>query len=120
MSEESWTVERIHQDIYDARTKIFVVAKVLETGTAHVIGTPRMGLGNKARLKGSSRQHVQNRGLSPGEEFDKWILRPFSGSSRLPEALSVRLAMRQSVHVRCGRTALDCSQRLPFPCPGVF
>jgi hypothetical protein len=31
MPEEPWTLERIHKEIYDARTKIFVVAKVMET-----------------------------------------------------------------------------------------
>jgi len=31
MVEEKWSVERIHKEIYDARTKMFVVAKVLET-----------------------------------------------------------------------------------------
>jgi hypothetical protein len=35
MSEEKplWSVERVRQEIYDARTKLFVVVKVLETGT---------------------------------------------------------------------------------------
>lgn len=34
MTEEKpkWTVERIHQEIAEARTKIFVVTKYLETG----------------------------------------------------------------------------------------
>jgi len=32
MADEKWSVERIHKEIYDARTKMFVVAKVLETG----------------------------------------------------------------------------------------
>jgi hypothetical protein len=34
MTEEKpkWTVERIHREIAEARTKIFVVAKYLETG----------------------------------------------------------------------------------------
>lgn len=36
MSEEkaqTWTMERIHQEIYNARTTAFVIAKVLETGS---------------------------------------------------------------------------------------
>lgn len=33
MSEPKWTMERIHKEISEARTKIFVVAKVLETGS---------------------------------------------------------------------------------------
>jgi hypothetical protein len=51
MSEESWTVERIHQDIYDARTKIFVVAKVLETGTLTLSEHPEWVLVIKPVLK---------------------------------------------------------------------
>ena len=30
--EKKWNVERIHKEIYDARTTMFVVTKVLETG----------------------------------------------------------------------------------------
>jgi septation ring formation regulator EzrA len=32
MAEEKWSVERIHKEIQDARTKMFVVTKVLEAG----------------------------------------------------------------------------------------
>jgi hypothetical protein len=32
MAEHKWSVEQIHKEIYDARTKMFVVSKVLETG----------------------------------------------------------------------------------------
>ena len=32
MSEEKWTIERVRKEIYEARTRMFVVAKVLETG----------------------------------------------------------------------------------------
>ena len=34
MTEEKpkWTMERIRNEVYDARTKLFVIAKVLETG----------------------------------------------------------------------------------------
>jgi hypothetical protein len=31
--EKKWDVERIHKEIYDARTRMFVVAKVMETGS---------------------------------------------------------------------------------------
>jgi hypothetical protein len=31
--EKKWNVERIHKEIYDARTTMFVVTKVLETGS---------------------------------------------------------------------------------------
>ena len=33
MTKEKWSMKRIHDEIYEARTKIFVVAKVLETGS---------------------------------------------------------------------------------------
>ncbi|MFH0825971.1 MAG: hypothetical protein V2B18_24715 [Pseudomonadota bacterium] len=33
MSEEKWTAERVRKDIYEARTKLFVINKVLETGS---------------------------------------------------------------------------------------
>ncbi len=32
MSDETWNAKKIRQEIYDARTKLFVVAKVLESG----------------------------------------------------------------------------------------
>jgi hypothetical protein len=31
MSEQKWTIERIHKEVAEARTKIFVITKVLET-----------------------------------------------------------------------------------------
>ncbi len=40
MAEEKWTMEKIHKEIYDARTKVFVVAKVLATGTPDVSENP--------------------------------------------------------------------------------
>jgi len=33
MTEKKWTPERVRQEVYDARTKLFVVVKVLETGS---------------------------------------------------------------------------------------
>jgi hypothetical protein len=32
MSEEKWNMRKVREEIYDARVKIFVVTKVLETG----------------------------------------------------------------------------------------
>ncbi len=40
MAEEKWTVERIHKEVQDARTKMFVVAKVLETGNIRLSEHP--------------------------------------------------------------------------------
>ena len=31
MSEQKWSIERVHKEVAEARTKIFVIAKVLET-----------------------------------------------------------------------------------------
>jgi hypothetical protein len=51
MSEESWSLERIHKEIYDARTKVFVVAKVLETGILTLSDHPEWVLVIKPVLK---------------------------------------------------------------------
>ena len=51
MSEESWSPERIRKEIYDARTKIFVVAKVLETGNITLSDHPEWVLVIKPVLK---------------------------------------------------------------------
>jgi hypothetical protein len=46
MSEEKpkWTVERVHQEIAAARTKIFVVTKYLETGNLKLSESPEWAL----------------------------------------------------------------------------
>lgn len=31
MSEQKWSIERVHKEVAEARTKIFVITKVLET-----------------------------------------------------------------------------------------
>ncbi len=31
MSEQKWSIERIHKEVAEARTKVFVITKVLET-----------------------------------------------------------------------------------------
>lgn len=36
MSDEAWNPQKVRQEVYDARTKLFVVAKVLETGTVNM------------------------------------------------------------------------------------
>jgi hypothetical protein len=38
--EKKWNVERMHSEIYDARTKLFVICKVLETGTVDLSEHP--------------------------------------------------------------------------------
>lgn len=40
MSEPKWTPDKIRQEIYDARTKTFVVTKVLETGNIDLSENP--------------------------------------------------------------------------------
>lgn len=49
--EQKWTLERIRKEIYDARTKVFVVAKVLETGSISFEGHPEWAVVLKPLLK---------------------------------------------------------------------
>jgi len=44
MAEEKWTMERIRTDIYDARTKVFVINKVLESGNLKFEDHPEWAL----------------------------------------------------------------------------
>ncbi len=44
MTDEKWTPERIHKEIYDARTRLFVVAQVLQTGTVKMAEDPEWAL----------------------------------------------------------------------------
>jgi hypothetical protein len=44
MTEKKWTPERVRQEVYDARTKLFVVAKVLETGSINLSEHPEWAL----------------------------------------------------------------------------
>jgi hypothetical protein len=41
---KKWTVQRIHQEIAEARTKLFVVAAVLETGSIRFSDNPEWAL----------------------------------------------------------------------------
>ncbi len=38
--EKKWDVERVHKEISDARTRMFVITKVLETGSIDFSGYP--------------------------------------------------------------------------------
>jgi hypothetical protein len=40
LSEEKWNLERVHKEVYDARTKLFVITKVMETGSIKVEDFP--------------------------------------------------------------------------------
>lgn len=44
MTEKKWTPERVHQEVYDARTKLFVTTKVLETGNIKLSELPEWTL----------------------------------------------------------------------------
>jgi hypothetical protein len=44
MAEEKWTFERVHSEINEARTKMFVVFKVLETGNLKFAENPEWAL----------------------------------------------------------------------------
>ncbi len=51
MAEKKWSVKRVHDEIYEARTKVFVVAKVLETGSVTFSEHPEWVLIVKQVLK---------------------------------------------------------------------
>ncbi|MFC1833369.1 hypothetical protein ACFL2Q_01375 [Thermodesulfobacteriota bacterium] len=53
MSEDKpkWTMEKVHQEVSEARTKIFVVNKVLETGSLKPEENPEWVLVIKPLLK---------------------------------------------------------------------
>jgi hypothetical protein len=51
MSEPKWNVEKIHKEIYDARTKMFVISKVLETGSLNFSDHPEWALVIRPLLK---------------------------------------------------------------------
>lgn len=51
MSEPKWNMERIHKEIYDARTKMFVISKVLETGSLKFSDYPEWALVIRPLLK---------------------------------------------------------------------
>jgi hypothetical protein len=44
LSEEAWNPQKVRQEVYDARTKLFVVAKVLETGSVNMIEQPEWAM----------------------------------------------------------------------------
>lgn len=44
MAKEKWTMERVHQELSEARTKVFVTNKVLETGNLKFADYPEWGL----------------------------------------------------------------------------
>lgn len=50
-TEKKWTMERIHSELYEARTKVFVIAKVLEAGVISFEGQPEWSLVIKPMLK---------------------------------------------------------------------
>lgn len=51
MSEEKWTLERIRAELYEVRTRVFVITKVLETGNPTFVGHPEWALVVKPLLK---------------------------------------------------------------------
>ncbi len=48
---KKWDPERVHQEVYDARTKMFVVLKVLETGSIKLSDHPEWAILIKPLLK---------------------------------------------------------------------
>ncbi|MEW6137921.1 MAG: hypothetical protein AB1733_06785 [Thermodesulfobacteriota bacterium] len=51
MSEKKWTAEKVHKELYDVRTKLFVIAKVLETGSLNLREHPEWTLVIEPLLK---------------------------------------------------------------------
>lgn len=56
MSEDKWTIEKVHEEVYQARTRMFVVAKVLETGSIKIQEHPEWALVIKPLLKDLTEQ----------------------------------------------------------------
>jgi len=48
---QPWNVERVHKEVYDARTRIFVTLKVLETGAVDFKESPEWSLVIRPLLK---------------------------------------------------------------------
>jgi hypothetical protein len=48
---KKWNMDRVRQEVYDARTKMFVVAKVLETGSLNPSEHPDWVLVIKSLLR---------------------------------------------------------------------
>lgn len=48
---KKWDPERVHREVYDARTKMFVVLKVLETGSIKLSEHPEWAILIKPLLK---------------------------------------------------------------------
>jgi hypothetical protein len=44
LSDEAWNPQKVRQEVYDARTKLFVVAKVLETGSVNMKEQPEWAM----------------------------------------------------------------------------
>ena len=44
MEKEKWTMERVHQELSEARTRVFVTTKVLETGNLKFSDYPEWAL----------------------------------------------------------------------------
>ncbi len=44
MEKEKWTMERVHQELSEARTRVFVTNKVLETGNLKFSDHPEWAL----------------------------------------------------------------------------
>jgi hypothetical protein len=56
MSDEKWTIEKVREEIYQARTRMFVVSKVLETGSIKTQEHPEWVLVIKPLLKDLTEQ----------------------------------------------------------------
>jgi predicted NAD/FAD-binding protein len=68
MGDEKWNLERVRAELYEARTKVFVIAKVLETGSLSFTGHPEWALVVKPLLKDLKEYVAQIETLMKEEE----------------------------------------------------
>jgi hypothetical protein len=68
MTEPKWNVEKIHKEVYDARTKLFVIFKVLETGSINFKEHPEWALIVRPLLKEISEFSGKIEGLIGDQE----------------------------------------------------
>jgi hypothetical protein len=64
---EEWTIERVYKDVSEARTKIFVVAKFLETGSLKLAEHSEWALLLRPLLKDLAEHTESIRKLAEGE-----------------------------------------------------
>jgi hypothetical protein len=70
MTEKKWTMDRIRNEIYDARTKVFVINKVLEAGNLKFADHPEWALAIAPLAKDLLENATQLHGFVEEEKKD--------------------------------------------------